>query len=74
MIQYLKIKVEAQINRLESWIKKTQEMFTKGLEALSNYQLIMNNKIIEIKNKSEENNCRITEAKEWISVSEYKMM
>ena len=45
MIQYLKIKVEAQINRLESWIKKTQEMFTKGLEALSNYQLIMNNKI-----------------------------
>ena len=74
MIQNLEIKVEAQMNRLESWIEKTQEMVTKGLEALSNYQLIMNDKIIEIKNKSDENNCRITEAKEWISVSEYKIM
>ena len=50
MIQNLEIKVEAQTNRLEAWIQKTQEMFAKDLEALSNKQLIMNNKIIEIKN------------------------
>ena len=52
MIQSLEIKVEAQTNGLEAWIQKTQEMFAKDLEALSNKQLIMN-KIIEIKNKLE---------------------
>ena len=50
MIQNLKNKMEACVNRPEAWIQKTQEMFARDLEALSNKQLIMNNKIIEIKN------------------------
>lgn len=36
MIQNLEINVEAQINKLEAWIEKTQEMFMNHLEALSN--------------------------------------
>ena len=36
MIQNLEINVEAQINKLEEWIEKTQEMFMNHLEALSN--------------------------------------
>ena len=30
--------MEAQINRLEAWIKKIQEMFNKELEKLKNKQ------------------------------------
>ena len=36
MIQNLKNKMEAKINRLEEWIKKMQEMFSKVLEELKN--------------------------------------
>ena len=36
MIQNLKNKMEAKINRLEEWIKKMQEMFSKDLEELKN--------------------------------------
>ena len=32
MIQNLENKMELQINRLETWIEKMQEMFNKGLE------------------------------------------
>ena len=36
MIQNLKNKMEAKINRLEEWIKKMQEIFSKDLEELKN--------------------------------------
>ena len=34
MIQNLENKLEAQINRLEAWIEKMQEIFNKDLEEL----------------------------------------
>ena len=51
MIQSLKIKMELQINSLETRIEKVQERFNKDLEELS--QSIMNNAINEIKNTLE---------------------
>ena len=40
--------MEAQINRIETWIEKIQEMFNKDLEEIKNRQSAMNNKITEI--------------------------
>ena len=34
MMQNLENKMELQINRLETWIEKMQEMFNKGLEEI----------------------------------------
>jgi len=36
VIQNLRNKMEAQINRTEAWIKKIQEMFNKDLEEIKN--------------------------------------
>ena len=41
MIQNLESKMELQINRLETRIKKMQEMFNKDLEEIKKSQLIM---------------------------------
>ena len=41
--------MELQINRLETRIKKIQEMFNKDLEETKERQSIMNNAITEIK-------------------------
>lgn len=49
MIQNIENKMEAQINRLEGWIEKIQEMFNKDLEELKNRQSAMNRTITEIK-------------------------
>ena len=38
MIQSLRNKMEAQINRIETWIEKIQEMFNKDLEEIKNNQ------------------------------------
>ena len=38
MIKNLKSKMEAQINRIEAWSKKIQEMFNKEVEELKNKQ------------------------------------
>ena len=38
MIQNLGNKMDAQINRLEGWIEKIQEMFIKDLEGIKNKQ------------------------------------
>ena len=38
MIQNLGNKMDAQINRLEAWIEKIQEMFIKDLEGIKNKQ------------------------------------
>ena len=50
MIQNLEIKMESQISRLETRIKKMQERFNKDLEEIKKSQYIMNNAINEIKN------------------------
>ena len=50
MIQNLEIKMESQINSLETRIEKMQERFNKDLEQIKKSQYIMNNAINEIKN------------------------
>ena len=50
MIQNLEIKMESQINSLETRIEKMQERFNKDLEEIKNSQYIMNNAINEIRN------------------------
>ena len=49
MIQNLEIKMESQINSLETRIEKMQERFDKDLEEMKKSQYIMNNAINEIK-------------------------
>ena len=51
MIQNLEIKMEPQINSLETRIEKMQERFNKDLEEIKKSQYIMNNAINEIKKK-----------------------
>ena len=48
MIKNLRSKMEAQINRIEAWSEKIQEMFNKDLEEIKNRQSAMHNRIIEI--------------------------
>ena len=48
MIQNLEIKIESQINSLETRIEKMQERFNKDLEEIKKSQYIMNNAINEI--------------------------
>ena len=62
MIQNFEIKMESQINSLETKIEKMQEMFNKDLEEIKKSQCIMNNAINEIENTLEGTNSRITEA------------
>ena len=56
MIQNLEIKVESQINSLETRIEKMQERFNKDLEEIKKSQYIMNNAINEIRNTLEATN------------------
>ena len=51
-------------NRMEARIEKIQEMFNKVLEELKNKQTEMNNTITEMKNTLDGINNRITEAEE----------
>ena len=74
MMQYLKNKMELQINSLETRIEKMQEMFNKELEEIKKSQSIMNNAIAEIKNTMERTNSRITEAEDRISEVEDRMV
>ena len=60
MIQNLEIKMESQINSLETRIEKIQKRFNKDLEEIKRSQYIMNNAINEIKNTLEGTNSRIT--------------
>ena len=50
MIQNLEIKMESQINSLETMIENMQERFNKDLEEIKKSQYIMNNAINEMKN------------------------
>ena len=49
MIQNLEIKMESQINSLETRIEKMKERFSKDLEEIKKSQYIMNNAINDIK-------------------------
>ena len=56
MIKNPEIKMESQINSLETRIEKMQERFNKDLEQIKKSQYIMNNAINEIKNTLEGTN------------------
>ena len=74
MIQNLEIKMESQINSLETRIEKMQERFNKDIEEIKKSQYIMNNAINEIKNTLEGADSRITEAEDRISGAEDRMV
>ena len=56
MIKNLEIRMESQINSLETRIEKMQERFNKDLEEIKKSQYIMNNAINDIKNTLEGTN------------------
>ena len=56
MIQNLEIKMESQINSLETRTEMMQERFNKDLEKIKKSQYIMNNAINEIRNTLEATN------------------
>ena len=74
MIQNLEIKMESQINSLETRIEKMQQRFNKDLEEIKKSQYIMNNAINDNKNTLEGTNSRITEAEDRISEIEDRMV
>ena len=68
MIQNLEIKMESQINSLETRIEKMQEKFNKDLEEIKKKsQSRVNNAITEIKSTLEGTNSKITDAEDRIS-------
>ena len=67
MIKNLEIKMESQINSLETRIEKLQERFNKDLEEIKKSQYILYNAINEIKNTLEGTNSRIMDAEGMIS-------
>ena len=62
------------IQNLRNRKEKIQETFNKDLEELKSKQTMMNNIINEIKITLEKINSRITEAEEWISDLEDKIV
>ena len=74
MIQNLEIKMESQINSLETRTEKMQERFNKDLEEIKKNQYIMNNAINEIRNTLEATNSRITEAEDRVSEVEDRVV
>ena len=62
------------IQNLGNRMEKIQETFNKDPEELKTKQTVRNNTITEIKNTLEGINSRITEAEEWISELEDKMV
>jgi len=74
MTQNLEIKMESQINNLETRIEKMQERLNKDLEEIKKSQYIMNNAINKIKNTLEATNSRKTEAEDRISEAEDRMV
>ena len=73
MIQNLKIKMESQINSLETRTEKMQEIYNKDLEEIKKSQYIMNTVINEIRNTLEATN-RIMEAEDRICEVEDRMV
>ena len=74
MIQDLGKRMEAKIEKMQEMINKDiKELKNKRLEELKNKQTEMNNTITEMKNTLQGIN-RITEAEEWISDLEDRMV
>ena len=69
-----RILIVKMIQNLGNTMEKIQETFNKDLEELKRKQTMMNNTINEIKNSLEGNKSRITEAEEWISDLEDKIV
>ena len=70
----LRIMIVKMIQNPGNRMEKIQEKFNKDLEELKSKQTVMNNTINEIKNSLEGIISRITEADEWISHLEDKMV
>ena len=69
-----RIRIVKMIQNLGNRIDKMQETFNKDVEELKRKQARMNNTINEIKNTREGINSRITDAEEWISDLEGKIV
>ena len=69
-----RIMIVEMIQNLGNRMEKIQETFNKDTEELKSKQTMMNNTINEIKNTLEGINSRITEAEEWISDLEDKIV
>ena len=63
MIQNLEIKMESQINSLETRMEKMQERFNKDLDEIKKNQYIMNKAINEIRNTLEATKSRMVVAR-----------
>ena len=69
-----RVMIVKMIQNLRNKMEKIQKQFNKDLEELWCKQTMMNNTINEIKNTLEGMNSRITEAEEWISDLEDKIV
>ena len=69
-----RVMIVKMIQNLGRRMEKMQETFNKDLEELKSKRTMMNNTINEIKNSLEGVSSRITEAEEWISDLEDKMV
>ena len=69
-----RIMVVKMIKNLESKMEKMQGSINKDLEELNNKQTETNSTVTETKKYSRRNNSRISEAEEWISELEDKMV
>ena len=75
MTHYLGKRMEAKIEKMQEMFNKDlEELKNKHLEELKNKQTEMTNTITEMKNTLEGINSRITEAEEWISDLEDRMV
>ena len=66
--------IQALRHRMEAQIEKIKEMFNKDLEELQNKETVMNNAKTEIKNTLEGIDSRIIETEEWISQLEDRVV
>ena len=75
-----RIRIVKMLQRLENGMEKMQDTIntvntiTKDIEKIKNKQIEMNNTISETKNTPEGTTSRITEAEEWISELEDRMV
>ena len=69
-----RVMIVKMIQNLRNRMEKIHETFNKDLEEIKSKQTMMNNTISEIKNILEGFNSRITEAEEWISELEDKIV
>ena len=69
-----RVMIVKMIQNIGNRMEKIQETFNKDLEEVKSKEIMMNNSINDIKNSLEGINSRITEAEEWISDQEDKIV